>query len=285
LSITVNWPTLLGALAPDSTYAALAARGLRVAFNGVSGVRLPAKLPSPLVGGDFIGEGAPIPTRRLGLTGITIVPHKMALISHFSDELRRSSVPSIEAVLRQGISYDTAILLDQKLLDNVAASSTRPAGLLNGVTPTAATTGGGLAAIAGDLSALATAIAAPIIDLVYLMNPIDRVRALALAPGLNQLNNIIAAPALAAKTVIALDASDFISGEGDQPRFDISEQAAIHEEDTTPLPLASPGSPNTVAAPMRSLFQTDAISLRFIQRVTFMLGRPGRIAVISSVTW
>ena len=285
MTITVNWPTLLGSLAPDSTYAALAARGLRVAFNGVSGVRLPAKLPAPLIGGDFIGEGAPIPTRRLGVTGITIVPHKMALISHFSDELRRSSVPSIEAVLRAGIAYDSQILLDQRMLDNVAATSIRPAGLLNGVTPLTPSAGGGLAAIAGDLSALATAITAPIIDLVYLMNVVDFTRALALAPGLNQLNNIIVAPALAAKTVIALDASDFVSAEGDTPRFDLSEQATIHAEDTTPLPIASVGTPNTVAAPAISMYQQDLISLRFIQRVTWMLGRPGRIAVTQNVTW
>jgi len=41
------------------------------------------------------------------------------------------------------------------------------------------------------------------------MNSIDLTRALAMAPGLGPIG-IIAAPALAEKTVIALDASDFI---------------------------------------------------------------------------
>jgi hypothetical protein len=113
---------------------------------------------------------------------------------------------------------------------------------------------------------------------------VDRDCAFALAPGLDPAD-FLEAPALPTKTVIALDASDFISGEGDQPRFDLSEQTALHEEDTTPLPLASTGSPNTVAAPMRSMFQTDTISLRFIQHVTWMMGRTGRVAVVTSVTW
>jgi hypothetical protein len=67
LAISTNWPTLRGALAPASTYAALAARGLRETFNGVATVKIPSKLPTPLCGGDFVLEGGAIPTRRLGL--------------------------------------------------------------------------------------------------------------------------------------------------------------------------------------------------------------------------
>ena len=49
---------------------------------------------------------------------------------------------------------------------------------------------------------------------------------------------IISAPGLTAKTVIALDAADFVSGEGDKPRFDLSDQSVIHQEDTPPLASA-----------------------------------------------
>jgi hypothetical protein len=280
---SANYPGLLGALAPASVYAALAARGLRVAFNGVSTIKIPSKLSSPYVGGDFLGEGQPIPTRRLGLSPTTIGPlRKLASISHFTAELQNASVPTIEAVLRDSISSDTALLLDSKLLDNVASSTTRPAGLLNGVTPLTATAGGGLAALAGDLGALAAAIPNPA-DLVYIMPPADRVRALALSPGLLGVT-IIEAAALTAKTVIALDCGDFVSGEGDTPRFDLSEQSTLHEDDA-PAAIGVPGSPNVVSAPSRSLFQTDTIALRFIQFVVWLLARPQRIAAVVAVTW
>lgn len=136
-----NYQGVLPALAPASVYAALAGRGLRVNFAGIGLIKVPTKLSSPLVSGDFVGEGAPIPTRRLGLGATSIgPPKKLVVISHFSDELRRASVPTIEAVLRQGIASDTSVLLDSKLLDNAAASTIRPAGLLNGVTGLTPTT-------------------------------------------------------------------------------------------------------------------------------------------------
>jgi len=121
-----------------------------------------ARLSTPLAAGDFIGEGAPIPSRRLGLAATTFgPPKKLAVLSHFSAELQERSVPAIENVLRQSIADDTAGTLDTKLLDNVAGSAIRPAGLLNGVSATTATAGGGAAALGGDLGLLATAIPSP----------------------------------------------------------------------------------------------------------------------------
>ena len=79
---------------------------------------------------------------------------------------------------------------------------------MTGLTPT---TGGGVAALAGDLGNLAAAIPSAG-DLVFIMNEADRTRALAISPGLIAVN-IIVAPGLTAKIVIALDAADFVSGE------------------------------------------------------------------------
>jgi hypothetical protein len=38
--------------------------------------------------------------------------------------------------------------------------------------------------------------------------------------------------------VLLIDAADFIIIEGGAPRFDVSDQATLHLEDTTRLPLA-----------------------------------------------
>src|SRR5262249_47952205 len=139
-------------------------------------------------------------------------------------------------------------------------------------------------ALGADLGNLANAIANPT-DFVVLMRPDDGLRALTIAPGLAGATMVIAAPALAAKQIVAIDAADFVSGETDVPRFDISANATLHLEDSTPLPIASPGSPNTVAAPTQSMFQQDTVALRALWYLTWGLRRPNRIAVINGVTW
>src|SRR4051812_9120722 len=53
-------------------------------------------------------------------------------------------------------------------------------------------------------------------------------------------------------TVILVDAADFVTAGGDAPRFEVSDQATLHMEDTTPLPIGSAGTPPTVAAPVTS---------------------------------
>jgi hypothetical protein len=278
-----NFPGLLPAMTPASVYTALASRGLRLSFDSRGTVRVPGRLPSQLLAGDFIGEGAPIPANKLSLIAQGVgPPKKMAVLSSFTEEMRDQSTPSIEAVLRQAIAEDTGLTLDARLLDAVAGSAIRPPGLLNGVTPITATTGGGLAALSGDLGALAASIPNAT-DLVYLMNQADRVRALTLAPGLQSVSIILAA-GLAPKAVIALDAADFISGENDAPAFDFSDQATIHN-DSVPLPIATTGSPNVMAAPSLSAFQQDLVVLRMLWWLVWAMRRSGRVASVASVTW
>ena len=283
---TANYSGLLPSLMPKSAYAQLSQRGLRIPFeNGAGIVMLPARLSTPLAAGDFIGEGSPIPSRRLGLMATTFgPPKKLAVLSHFSAKLQERSIPAIENVLRQSIADDTAGTLDTKMLDNVAGSAIRPPGLLNGISATTATAGGGAAALGGDLSLLATAIPSPQ-DLTYIMTPADYVRASALLPGLSNLNIVIAPTGLAAKVVIGLDAADFVSGEGDTPRFDMSDQATIHSDDTTPLAIGTVGSPNTIAAPTHSLYQEDLVSLRMVWHVLWAMRRSGRIAYVATTSW
>jgi hypothetical protein len=119
------------------------------------------------------------------------------------------------------------------------------------------------------------------------MAPGDRLRALIAAPSLLLASpNIIEAPWLAAGTIISLDASDFAGGEGDEPRFALSENAALHMESATPLALGSgtQGS-GVLAVPMRSTFQENLVAIRLIQRVGWGMRRAGRVAYVENVTW
>jgi len=284
LTATGNHPGLLPSLAPSSVYAQLSARGLRVTLAPNASMKLPARSATPTLAGDFIAESASIPVRRLGLTvGATLTARKLAVISHYSLELAEWSIPTIENTIRQSMSDDTSQVLDARMLDNVAASLIRPAGLLNGVSPITAASDGGVAALAADLGALVAAIPAAV-DPVLIMNPSDQIRAVTLSPGLITVP-IISAPGLTAKQVVCVDAADFASAEGDAPRYDMSDGGTLHEEDASPAAIGTPGSPNVVAAPSRSLYQTDAVAIRLVQFVVWAIRRANRVSTIASVTW
>lgn len=86
-------------------------------------------------------------------------------------------------------------------------------------------------------------------------------------------------------TIFLVDAADFFSATGDEPRFDVSDQATLHMEDTTPLAIGTAGTPNVVAAPVRSLWQTDTLALRAIYDMNWAMRRTGTVAYTQSVTW
>ena len=86
-------------------------------------------------------------------------------------------------------------------------------------------------------------------------------------------------------TVIALDAADFVSVGGDAPRFELSDQATLHMEDTAPADIVSGSAPGTPASPVKSMWQTDSIALRLILPINWTIRRLGMVQVINGVTW
>ncbi len=86
-------------------------------------------------------------------------------------------------------------------------------------------------------------------------------------------------------TVALVDAADFFTATGDEPRFDVSDQATLHMEDTAPQAIGTVGTPNVVAAPVRSLFQTDSLGLRMILDLNWTMRRAGMVAFVAGVTW
>ena len=95
---------------------------------------------------------------------------------------------------------------------------------------------------------------------------------------------IINSATVPAKTMILVDAADFVVAGGEAPRMDVSDQATLHEEDTAPLALVS-GSPGTVASPQRSLFQTNSLALRMVLPLNWLMRRTGVVAWTQNVTW
>ena len=296
-----TYTALMDLLMPKGVYARLAPRGLALSFGRAGRIVVPTRSRTPTLAGSFVGEGLAIPVRQGAFTSTTLTPKKVAVITVWTKEMDEHSTPAIEGILRDAIQTDTTVAIDSVLLDTNAATVIRPAGLLNGVTTTGATAGGGVAAIVGDLKnligQLVTGTYGNLRNLVWLMNPAEMLSAsLANTNGLfpwkdeigrGTLNNIpiIDSSTVPVKTVILMDAADFVSVGGEGPRFELSDQATLHMEDTSPLELVGTGSPGTVASPQRSLFQTDSIALRMVMPLNWTQRRPGTIAALANVTW
>jgi hypothetical protein len=290
-------------LYPNVVFPSLSAAGLSLSFGRNGRISVPTRSLTPTIAGSFVGEGAPIPVRQGAFTAALLTPKKMAVITTWTREIDEHSVPAIEGLLRDAIKQDTAVSIDAVLLDTNPATTVRPAGLLNGVAGLTPTTGGGFNAVVGDLQkiagALMTGTNGNIRKLVWLINPAQKLTlSLTSAPGTgafpfkeeigrNQLLTypVIAAGTVPVGTVIAVDAADFVSVGGEAPRFEISDQATLHMEDTTPLAIGTPGTPAVVAAPVRSLYQTDSLALRLIMPLNWTLRRTGVVAWMAGVTW
>ena len=267
-------------LAPNSIYSQLSQRpgSIRVDLTGRGSVKVPTRQPTPTLSAPFVGEGAPIAVRQMGVSVASLVPRKASVISEFTEETMKHSMPSIETVIRATMSYDAAVSIDGVLLGSTAATAIAPPGLLAGVTPTTAAAGGGIAAFSADVRALALAIEASgaMYDPVLLMSSTSRLLLDVLALGGAEDIPIISSPNVPAKQLIMLDAGNFASAEGDEPNISTTNEVTLHEEDTAPLPISTPGSPATIAAPVRSTFQTATIAIRLLQDLSWVVTRAKR---------
>jgi HK97 family phage prohead protease/HK97 family phage major capsid protein len=284
-----------------SIFGPLSSMGLALGFGRNAKILIPTRSRTPTIAGSFVGEGLPIPVRQGAFTSLPLTPMKMAVITTWTRELDEHSIPAIEGLLRDAVVYDTSVAIDAILLDANAATAIRPAGILNGVAGLTPTAGGGFAALTGDVKqlsgALLTGTLGNVRKPVWLMNP-QQVNSAGFAiatgagvfPFRDEISQgrlggwpIIQSGTVPAGTVIVIDAADFVSVTGDGPRFEISDQATLHMEDTTPTDISTSGT--AVAFPAKSMFQTDMLALRMIMPLTWGIRRTGTVAWVAGVTW
>jgi HK97 family phage major capsid protein/HK97 family phage prohead protease len=299
--VHITYAALMPLLMPQSILTRLGPKGLVLDFGQTGVIRIPTRSRTPTIAGSFVGEGMAIPVRQGAFTTQSLTPKKMAVITTWTREMDQHSIPAIEGLLREAIQQDTSVAIDSVLIDSNPATTIRPAGLLNGVAATTATAGGGMAAFIGDLTGLISALSAAtygnIRTPVWLVNQADMLRA-SLLQATNtgifpfrdeirggSLNGIplIDSATIPSKTMILVDAADFVVVGGTDPRMEISDQATLHMEDTSPADLVV--SPSTVAAPQKSLFQTDSLALRMVMPLNWVQRRAGTVAWTQSVTW
>jgi HK97 family phage prohead protease len=290
------------ALMAGSIFQPVASRGMQVTLGRNASISMPTRQATPTVAGSFVADGAPIPVRQAAFTAINIGLKKMAVITSYTRELAEHSTPEIETILRQLIMDDTGVAVDTVFIDATSSTAVRPAGIRAGVAGQTPTTGGGFNALVGDIKLLVGILAGmnALSNPVWIMNPVQ-----AIAISLTQNaggdfpfqaeingNRLMGYPVVVSSTVpagmiILINADDLMVVQGDTPRFDVSDQATLHFEDTTPLQITSGAQGSAVAAtPVRSMFQTDSLALRMILPMNWAIRRlPAPVAWMTAVTW
>ncbi|MCO5129750.1 MAG: phage major capsid protein [Xanthobacteraceae bacterium] len=292
-----SYAALIDALRAKSVYPLLREKGMSLSFDAAGTAYIPS-LTAGGANGSFFAEGAPMRVGRITTASTTMTARKLGVIIPFSREAAKRSTPNLEQLVRRAIIDDTAAVLDAALLDNVAETTARPAGLLNGVAAVASGYGGGdYQAVVADLKALlAPFYAANAGDnITVLMNPAQGL-ALSMMPGpgaagefgwsepLTRRLNIVESTNVPAGRLIAIRNTDFATASGDAPDFEVSNQATIHMEAATPAEIVSATGPTT-ANPVRSFFQTDSMGVRMVMDVSWKMVRSGMVNWIDGTSW
>jgi hypothetical protein len=271
----VDW---LETLAPASVGAAVLVRGTVLGFDGINTITVPGFSVASATFASFVGESMPIPTRQMASSaGVSLSPHKMATIFLLTAEQLMSS--NAEALVRMTMLESLAIALDGALFSNAAGTSSSPPGLLNGVTPITAATGGGLGAMATDIGKLVGAVSTTCaLNLVFVTDPGTATRMkMQVMPGFDF--DVLGSNAIPVGTVICIGLPGLVSAGSPTPRITVSRDVAVAMDTSPP----SDGSVGSVA--VKSSFQTDTPAIRFVSEMTWGLRSPTCVAYVSSVTW
>ncbi len=289
-------------LIPFSLYPKIAARGASYTFGRNGTISLPARNTATSVGGAFIAQGAAIPVKQGAFTSVTMTPKKMGVITTMTREITEHSIPAIESIVRDAMMEDTGVAIDTILLDATAADTTRPAGLKNGISKVSASATASIVGFVADITnltaALITATSGRLRSPAWIMNPGDVLKASLLQTTVGETpfreemsgGTLLGYPIFATTTGLSdmmalIDCADFATATGDTPQFSVSDQAVLHMEDTSPTALSAVATPNTVAAPIRSLWQTDTMAIRMILDINWIKRRSGIFQWTDTMAW
>jgi hypothetical protein len=269
----------IATLVPQSAAAGLIDRGLQLAFDGSRTINLPVMSLTPSAG--FIGETKAIPiVQYTTAAGTSLSPHKFAVMTSLTSEMAAAS--NAEAILRTQLANAAALGLDSAMFSTAAGTADQPAGLLNGVSATTASSASVLTdAMLSDLSTLGGAVARVAGgNVCYIAAPEQSI-----AIGINIPDfgyPVLPTSALPKGTVIAIAPAAFASAFDPMPSVDASIEAEAHME-TVPGEIVT--AAGTIAAPIASVFQTDRILLRMRMPVAWTMRATGAIAWAQNVVW
>jgi hypothetical protein len=275
--------SFLGSLL-DSAAAQVLARAPLFNEPGYATVHLPRATTNPAPG--WIGEGQPIPVAEGVLNASTLgPPKKLGIIESFTLWLAQASTPSAELVVETMLRDAAAKQLDASLFSASAATATAPAGLLNGISASTASTGTvGVDAAIADAQVLVDAVVAGgggASGICFVASP---GRALALRTYIPTAT-VFASASVPSAELICLDTRALASMFGATPEITAAQETVLHYESATPADIGTVGTPNVVAVPSKSLFQTAALALRLILRAAWLMRTPAIAHIDTGMVW
>ncbi|WP_373503642.1 phage major capsid protein [Aestuariivirga sp.] len=272
------WGGFLASLAPFSVMASIMPRGTVSPFDGFSRKLHPyrSSTAAPM---SWVKELDVIPVAAYTIASATLTPKKMATLTIFSRELMKHS--DAEAIFNQIFREDAGLSLDAAYFSTDSATDARHAGLLNGLTAGTGYGGADAAAMQTDLAALASTVAANGSGEVVFIGSPERAALFPVRFAESKVT-MMGSAAVPATRVIALDPRALVHGFNPVPDIDVSTEGTVHMSDT-PLEIVDDSA--TVADPVRSLFQTDAIGLRCFLEIGFAKRRSNAVAFVDGVTW
>jgi len=231
----------------------------------------------------FVGEGQPGPNVQWTFASTVLGPaRKILLLSAVTGELDYATPETAAAVIGRVLADVANREIDAAAFGSAAADAVAPAGLLHGVTPIAAATAG-TDAMAEDLGALTGALGAAGIDAsgaVFVAGPREST-ILKVKVGPKFDHPVLMTLGLPPKTVACFEPAGVASGFQDAPQIETSKDAAYHFDDA---PTDVSTGPGVAAAPVKSLYQTDLISIKVRANAAWAVAS-GAAQVVHSVNW
>jgi hypothetical protein len=279
-------PSLFETLGPASAGAQLLGRGLQLNFDTAYQINLPAIVADPTLAA-FTAEGAPISVvQPVVESWITLKANKeLATSIVLTRELLEIS--NAQVLMSDLLISSTALALDACLFDATAADATRPAGLLNGITALTATTvptgGSTTEAMLKDIENLVAVVSQITAEPPVLIACPSRAIAMQLrAPHTLAPLTVLASSAVPANNLIAVAPIAVASATGSAPEIRASDEATLNMANPAAAIIAAGG---TLAVSTRSLWQTDATSIKLRLPTDWALRDPRGIAYVSTTAW
>ncbi len=290
--------------------------GVNLNFMGYTALNVPKRAGSDVdLASGWSGEGAAIPVRKATFESQRIEPYKWGSIVTMTKEIMARSTPAIQSIVQAGMVADTATKLDNDYFGEAAAvAGFNPAGIMNGVTGTAASTGG--ATVGDDMlqdlrNLLDPIYAANMGQSLYIV--ISNSNALSMSTVLYNgaylfreelgRGSLLGVPVVVSTNcpddeIWALDMAQQAVASGNM-EISVSDTATIVEIDDdgvapymgqsqprSPTGSVSDASRDTVNNPnIRSLFQTETVALKLVQYLSWSNLRTGSVNRITGVSY
>jgi hypothetical protein len=250
--------------------------------------------------GYWVAEGAGIGVNTLSLLTVSLTPLKMGAIKAVTKESLRVNTAFQEKIIRDDLVASAVQLIDSRFFSTTAAGTGSPAGIFNGVSPTASVGGQWEGVVADIKNLVATFVAAKNVSgLRLFMNPATALTIGSLRNDMSgnkmfpdltinggTLENIpVATGDNIGAAVVALIKEDEIYSvqtEGPQLEISVSDQATIEMNDT---PLGNVLTPTAATANPVSMFQTESVAFKIVRPVNYAKRRSHAVAFINDADY